>query len=111
MADSTPLAGQVALVTGASRGIGASIARELAQAGAKVVVNDEVLTRLAASERVWRRALGDEPVAGEFIGSSTWRRISEVWDPPDPDDLDAAIEIGARLAEYAQAIEPIRTSG
>ena len=39
MADSTPLAGQVALVTGASRGIGASIARELAQAGAKVVVN------------------------------------------------------------------------
>jgi len=39
MADSTPLAGQVALVTGASRGIGASIARELAQAGATVVVN------------------------------------------------------------------------
>ena len=39
MADSTPLAGQVALVTGASRGIGASIARELAQSGAKVVVN------------------------------------------------------------------------
>ena len=39
MADSTTLAGQVALVTGASRGIGASIARELAQAGAKVVVN------------------------------------------------------------------------
>ena len=39
MADSTPLAGQVALVTGASRGIWASIARELAQAGATVVVN------------------------------------------------------------------------
>ena len=37
--DATPLAGQVALITGASRGIGAAIARELAAAGATVVVN------------------------------------------------------------------------
>jgi 3-oxoacyl-[acyl-carrier protein] reductase len=39
MASTEPLAGQVALITGASRGIGAAIARELAQAGARVVIN------------------------------------------------------------------------
>ncbi len=34
------LAGKVAIVTGASKGIGASIAKHLAAAGASVVVNE-----------------------------------------------------------------------
>ena len=39
MSDTQKLAGKVAVVTGASKGIGAEIARRLAQAGAAVVVN------------------------------------------------------------------------
>ncbi len=75
---------------------------------AKPEDNDAVLARLTAREATWREALGDEPEVGEFIGADRWRRISEVWEAPDPDDPEASIEIAARLADYVLALEPIR---
>lgn len=74
-------------------------------------LNDAVLDRLRAEERTWRTTLGDEPEIGPFIGNDGWRRISEVWEPPDAMDVDAAIEIAARLADYVLAIEVIRRAG
>ena len=69
--------------------------------------NQAALDRLEGPPS-WRTALGAAPEAGPFLGMHDWRRISEVWGPPDPDDPDAAIEIAARLADYVDAIEPRR---
>lgn len=46
------LEGQVALVTGAGRGLGFSIARAFAQSGAQVIVNGRDATRLAEAARM-----------------------------------------------------------
>ena len=74
----------------------------------KVGENEALLARLLEEEQAWRRALGDEAVAGVFMGADRWRRISETWDAPDPDDVDAAIEVAARLADYVTVLEPLR---
>ena len=74
----------------------------------KVAENEAVLRGLVDRESTWRNELGDDPVAGEFLGADRWRRISETWDPPDPDDVDAAIEVAARLADYVTVLEPLR---
>jgi hypothetical protein len=74
----------------------------------KVGENEVLLARLLGEEPVWRRELGDEPEAGAFIGADRWRRISEIWEAPDPDDVDAAIEVAARLADYVTVLEPLR---
>lgn len=71
----------------------------------------ERATNLAAISRLtatstWRDELGDEPVAGDFIGNKTWQRISEVW--PFDDEPNLAIDVGLRLAEYIVAIEALR---
>ena len=75
---------------------------------AKADENDAVMAKLAVDERTWRKELGKEAIAGEFLGNDRWRRISEVWEAPDPDDPEATMEIAARLADYVIAIEPLR---
>lgn len=60
---SAPLHNQVALVTGASRGIGRAIALELAAAGAKVAVNYASSSGAAAAVVAEIEALGGEAIA------------------------------------------------
>ncbi len=72
--------------------------------------NDEVMRQLMASEVAWRAELGNDAEAGPFIGRDGWRRLSELWDVPDQGEVDAAIEVAARLADYVMILEPIRAS-
>lgn len=70
--------------------------------------NDVVLQRLLDAEPAWRAELGDEAVAGDFIGRTGWRRVSELWPAPGANDVDEAIDAAARLADYVLALEPLR---
>ena len=67
MPDTFSLAGRVALVTGAYRGLGFAIARGLARAGAAVVLNGRKAEALTAAART----LADEGLA---VGTSRVRR-------------------------------------
>jgi hypothetical protein len=75
----------------------------------KAPKNDEVLQQLLAVETAWRTELGDDAVAGEFIGRAGWCRISEVWPVPESEDIDEAIDVAARLADYVIALQPLRS--
>ena len=59
------LGSRVALVTGAGQGVGAGIARRLAQQGARVAVNDIDGDRAEATARAVRDA-GGEAIAAAF---------------------------------------------
>lgn len=62
MTDATPLSSQIALVTGAGRGIGAAIARKLASLGATVVLCGRALQTLEATAAAIRSTGGQTRV-------------------------------------------------
>ncbi|MEM9500918.1 MAG: SDR family NAD(P)-dependent oxidoreductase [Pseudomonadota bacterium] len=63
MTDEKPLAGQTALVTGASRGIGAAIAQALAEAGAHVILVARKVKTLEAIEDAIHASGGTSTIA------------------------------------------------
>lgn len=78
MAFERELDGQMAIVTGATRGIGRAIARRLAQAGAAVVVTGRDVARVEAAAADIRsrggRALG---LAADHGEAADWARVVE----------------------------------
>ncbi|MBA3655080.1 MAG: hypothetical protein H0W70_12915, partial [Actinobacteria bacterium] len=74
-----------------------------------VARNQQAVDRLVGREKKWRRSLGKEPVAGEFLGADGWRRVSETWPDPDLSHPDIAFEIAARLTDYVTVLEPLRS--
>lgn len=70
--------------------------------------NQAVLDRLLSCRDDWDAELGDEAVAGPFLGNDGWRRISETWIEPDLQDPDLSFELGSRVVDYVVALEAHR---
>jgi NAD(P)-dependent dehydrogenase (short-subunit alcohol dehydrogenase family) len=96
MTDGTPLSGKLALVTGASRGIGAATAEALAAAGAHVILVARTAKALEEVEERIHEAGGTATIApldltdGESIGKLAVA-VAERWQKLDVLLLNAAI--------------------
>jgi NAD(P)-dependent dehydrogenase (short-subunit alcohol dehydrogenase family) len=108
----TPLAGRLALVTGASRGIGAAVARVLAEAGARVVrvartLADTAsepfldlpcdLTDAAQVERLARRVLGVEGAPAVLVNNAGGFLLRPL-EQTTPADFDAQLAVNLRAS-------------
>jgi len=96
MTDSKPFAGKLALVTGASRGIGAATAEALAAAGAHVILVARTSSALEEVEQRIHEAGGSATIApldltqGEAIGKLA-AAVAERWQKLDVLVLNAAM--------------------
>ena len=96
MTDSKPLAGKLALVTGASRGIGAASAEQLAAAGAHVILVARTASALEEVEERIHESGGSATIApldltqGEGIGKLA-AAVAERWAKLDILMLNAAM--------------------
>jgi NAD(P)-dependent dehydrogenase (short-subunit alcohol dehydrogenase family) len=96
MNDSKPLEGRLALVTGASRGIGAATAQSLASAGAHVVLVARSVSALEETEEQIHAAGGSATIApldltdGESVGKLAGA-VQQRWDKLDILVLNAAM--------------------
>jgi hypothetical protein len=70
--------------------------------------NEAALAVLTGRSASWRKALGGEAEAGEFLGRESWRRLSETWADVDLSSPEMALELGTRLTDYVVALEPVR---
>lgn len=113
MTDSKPLEGKLALVTGASRGIGAATAAALAKAGAHVVLVARTSKGLEEVEERIHEAGGTATIApvdlteGESIGKLA-TAIGERWQALDVLVLNAAMLGSLTPVEHIDAKEYAR---
>ncbi|MGX7895517.1 SDR family NAD(P)-dependent oxidoreductase [Tsuneonella sp. HG222] len=96
MSEGKPLTGRVALVTGASRGIGAATARKLAAEGAHVVLTARTVRDLEAVEEAIHEAGGTATIAPMDLAESDSiarlaNAVSERWDKLDVLVINAAM--------------------
>lgn len=110
MTDSKPLAGKLALVTGASRGIGAATAEAIAAAGAHVVLVARTGKALEEVEERIHEAGGSATIApldltdGDSIGKLA-AAVAERWDALDIMVLNAAMLGSLTPVEHIDAKE------